>query len=301
VHVHALSLRPERSGVRAFGGLALGAVALIATLGALPSAASTSLALFPTGGSAPADQRTALDGSLRKAVSVEGDFSLLSAAETAENVEFMAEGGALCTPADVACLQKFGLVATVDLLLVTEARGRRTLDVTLRLIDVASGDVVRTIDGAVAARDAVAVAALVRRALHGQDDEPRATSEPAGARTDARPRMDEAGPAPATAPASGPAPGPAVDETEVTGRRLIGAWTAGVSGGVAVLALLGALGGEAVFWTGTGPATVRDTIVMPLAQTLWIVCAAGTAAAGVGGVLFVLDEPAASGTVPDDR
>ena len=246
---------------------------------ALPSssaAAATSLALFPAAGTASAEQRAALDAALRKALEAEDDVALLSAAETADNVKFMAEGGALCTPSDLACLQKFGLVATVDRLLVAEARGRRTLDVTLTVVDVASGEVVRTADGAVSPRDAPAIASLVRRALHGDDDE-----KPAGPS-----KLDDP-------PAAPPRllDGPVVDETELRGLQAAAAWTAGIGGGVGALGLLGALGGEAVFWTGSGTKEVRGGIVKPFAQAMWFVTMVGAAAAGVGGAIYLSEVP----------
>jgi hypothetical protein len=264
------------------------AILATALLLALPSLAATSLALFPTGGGAAADQRTALDAALRKALEADDTVTLQSASETRDNVKFMAEGGALCTPSDLDCLQKFGLVATVDQLLVAEARGRRVLEVSLSLVDVADGKIVRTVAGTLTARDSDAVNALVQRALHGEpDDDDDKDPAPAGAA--------QASPTPPAGAANG---GPAaVDAGALRGLQRAGVWTAGIGGGVAGLGLLGALGGEAVFWTGTGAADVRGGLVKPLAQTMWFVAIAGVVAAGAGGGLYL----AGSGAPPDDQ
>jgi hypothetical protein len=287
--VNALPLFSRTAAVDRRAGRAWAFVcAIVVVAVAGPSLAAPSMAVFPTGGSASAEQRSALDTALRKAVAGDGGYVLLSAAETAENVEFMAEGGALCTPSDVGCLQKFGLVATVDLLLVADARGRKTLDVTLRLVDVGSGELVRAVDGALQPRDGAAVAALVHRALQGDSN---GDGEGGRARTDDGPRVDSEDRTPANPRA------PAVDETELSGRRLAGAWAAGVGGGIGALALLGALGGEAVFWTGTGSKQTRQDVVAPFAQAMWLVTLAGAAAAGVGAALFLIEEAPASPTV----
>jgi len=250
-----------------------------AAAAAAAPAASVSTALFPTGGSASAEQRTALDAALRKALEADDDVTLLSASETAGNVKFMAEGGALCTPSDLGCLQKFGLIATVDRLVVAEARGRRTLDVTLSVVDVASGEIVHSADAALTPRDAAAVAALVRRALHGDDGD--------------KPHVSATTTEPSTTPPPAELDGPVVDETELHGLQLAGAWTAGIGGGVGALGLLGALGGEAVFWTGSGTKEVRGGIVRPFSQAMWFVAIAGAAAAGAGAGLYFAGPPAA--------
>ncbi len=276
----------------------LAAVLMLA--GATPSSAATSLAVFPSGGSAGAEARLTLDAAVRKAVGNDDAFDLLSAAETAENVEFMAESGAPCTPADVGCLQKFGLVATVDLVLVAEARGRKTLDVSFRLIDVGSGEVVRTIDGAVQPRDLAAVAKLVGRALHGDDlgddsgdDSGTESGDDSGTGSGGVSRRERAGRPSTTEGSSSTADGDHDAAAEGgPGRRTVGLWAAAVGGGVGGLALLGALGGEAVFWTGTGSKDARADLVRPFAQTMWVVMLAGAAAAGVGG------RPAAARRLP---
>jgi hypothetical protein len=236
-------------------------------------AAATSTALFPAGGSAPADQRRALDAALRKALESESGIELMSASETAENIKFMADGGALCTPTDINCLQKFGVIATVDRLLVAEARGRRALEVTLLVVDVASGSVVGRSEAALTPRDADAIVALVRRALAARGAEGPSSSRSATGATEPEP------------PAQGTSV-PAVDETELRGLQLAGAWTAGIGGAVGALGLLGALGGEAVFWTGSGSKDVRSGLVRPLAQTMWLFTIAGAVSAGVGAGLY---------------
>jgi hypothetical protein len=250
------------------------AVAVAISLAA-PAHAATTIAVLPSAGPAGAEARRGLDAALRKAVVADGEFDVLSVAETADHVATMAEFGAVCAASDTACLQKLGILASVDLLLVPEARGKRALEVKVTLLDVGDGKVVRGATGNLVPSDAADVEALVQRALHGSG----AGEEHDGARTSTStpPRALEV--------ADG------VDETELKGMQLAGAVTAGVGGGLGVVALLGALTGEALLAAGTGPKELRRT-VLPLAQVLWVVTVTGAAAAGVGAGLFVAGAPA---------
>jgi len=54
-----------------------------------------------------------------------------------------------------------------------------------------------------------------------------------------------------------------------------------------VIGLLGALGCEALYWTGTGSKEVREEIVAPLGAALWIGTIVGVVAAGAGGALYL--------------
>jgi hypothetical protein len=252
----------------------------------VPSArAATSLALLPSTGAAAAEQRRALDTALRKALQGEDDLDLQSAAETAEQIAMMAELGSSCSADDRDCLQKLGIIASVDRLLVVEARGKRTLQVKLTLLDVGDGAVLHTAEGMLVPADDGDVAALVGRLFGrgaGDDDDGQA--------------------APPTTPvpryASPPAAlDQAVDESALRGGALAGAITAGVGGGIGGLALLGALIGEGLLATDTGDRETRAGAILPTTQALWVVTLVGAATAGVGAGLLLLGPGAPA---PDD-
>ncbi|HEY1099511.1 MAG TPA: hypothetical protein VGF99_11315, partial [Myxococcota bacterium] len=172
-------------------------------------------------------------------------------------------------------------------LFVVEASGKRTLEVKITLVNVDDGEVIRTVDGDITLGESEGVAALVERAINGEP---------------AIPGILDTTPAPTTtapvepvvvAPTTGP-----VDETELSGGRLIGAVVGGVGAGVGAIGLIGALTSEAIFWTGTGPAATRRDVIAPLGAVMWVVGGVGLVAAAVGGVVFLVSAPAEDSTAP---
>jgi hypothetical protein len=259
-------------------GLVVFAVLL---LGAGRTHAATPLAVFPTSGPAGAEPRAALDAALRKAVGNDSRFALLSAQQTLDNIAFLSDGGPPCAADDVECLQKFGLVAGVDVVLVAHARGRKMLEVTLRLVDASHGRVLTTVEGTLLPRDVGAVRALVDRALDhaqgGVDPSSPSTTTP----TEGEPAIGDVG-GDGTAEKANP--------------HVAGFWLLGVGGGLGALGLFGALGGEALFWTGTGSAAWRRDVVLPATQVLWGVALVGAVAAGAGGGFLWVTRDDARGT-----
>lgn len=257
-------------------------IAVLCLLAVPAAAAAEKTAVLPTSGSADTDSRARLDVALRKALNKESSLvKLQSAKDTGGHLSSMAELGVICDNADVPCLQKLGIVAGVSRLLVVEASGKRTLDVSITFINVDEGKVIRQTTGSVVSGEAEDSAELIGRVLNGEpaipgilDTEPAATSA-----------LDA--PTAATVVVDGP-----VDETALNTTQFAGAVTAGIGGGVGVIGLLGALTSEAVFWTGTGPAATRRDVVAPLGSVMWIVSAVGVVAAAVGGIVFVAGAPA---------
>ncbi len=266
----------------------LSAVLLVLALGcvALPALAADKAAVLPTTGTADADARARLDVAVRKALAKRTDLiSLQSAKDTGSHLSSMAELGVICENDDVGCLQKLGIVAGVTRLLIVDASGKRTLDVTITTIDVDVGTILRTTKGEVVVSEAADIADLVTRALEGEPavrgildtaEQPAATSS-----------LDPV----AIVPATG-----AVDETALNDMQFAGAMIGGIGGGVFTIGLLSALAAEAIFWTGTGPAATRRDVIAPLGSVMWVVTAVGGVAAITGGIIFLVGAPPSSPT-----
>lgn len=247
------------------------------TLASAATAAPT-LALLPTTGETPRDQRTKLDAALRKALVADGSYVVQSAKDTNEQIAFMAEQGSICVSSDLPCLQKLGILCDVQYLLVPEARGDRELDVTITLLNAEDANIVRTVSGTVNLATDSAKKTLLR-ALHGGDD------------PDAPPPPTKTDPLANTTPPK-PEDGQPIDETKLNDVQFGGAAVAAVGGGLGALALLGALSCEAIFWTGTGTAATRKDVIAPMGSVLWISTIVGVATAGVGGGIFLAGAPA---------
>ncbi len=254
----------------AFSGVGVGAAR------AAPAApkAKPAVALLPTTGDAPRDQRTRLDTAVRKALVADGGYVVLGAKETAEVIALMADQGTICTATELPCLQRLGILADAELLLIPEANGERELDVTITLLTIEDATVVRTVRGPVNLATGSAQK-LTDRALHGGDDpdEVRVTPDPLAREPDR------------------PTPGEPIDETKLNDMQFAGVTVAGVGGGIGALALLGALSCEAIFWTGTGTAETRKDVIAPLGSVLWISTIAAGVVAGVGGAVFLAGAP----------
>lgn len=245
------------------------------------AARAETVALLPASGSADVDSRSRLDVQLRKAMAkVWPDLTLQSAQETGAAMSTLIDlNGEICENEDVACLSKLGILADVDTIVVVEARGRKTLDVDVTIIDVEAGTVKRQLEGDVVAGDAGSAEAFVRSAF-GNAEVPRIIETTPT--TPTRPTT----PTPELPRGEGP-----IDETKLTDLQFAGASVAAVGGGVGVLGLLGALACEAVFWTGTGSKEVRKDIVAPLGSVLWIATIVGAVGAGAGGALYLAGSP----------
>jgi len=263
----------------------LAAVIAALCLFAVPAAAAAEkTAILPTSGSADTDSRARLDVALRKALNKESSLvKLQSAKDTGGHLSSMAELGVICDNTDVACLQKLGIVAGVSRLLVVEASGKRTLDVSITFINVDEGKVIRQTTGSIVPGEAEDSAELIGRVLNGEPAIPGILD------TTTEPAPTSALDTPTAAPVVIDGP---VDETALNTTQFAGAVTAGIGGGIGVIGLLGALTSEAVFWTGTGPAATRRDVVAPLGSVMWIVTAVGVVAAAVGGIVFVAGAPA---------
>lgn len=251
------------------------AMVLVVACAAGSAAAAPTIALLPAAGSAPKEQRTKLDAALRKALINDGGYVVQAAKDTGEQIAFMAEQGTICIDSDIPCLQKLGILCDVQLLLIPEAGGERELEVTLTLLNAEDANIVRTVKGNInLATDAAKK--LTDRALHGGDD----PSEPPPVQRD--PLEKDPGPGPAEP----------VDETKLNDTQFAGVATAAVGGGLGGLALLGALGCEAIFWTGTGTADTRRDVIAPMGAVLWIATVVGVATAGAGGAVYLAGAPA---------
>ena len=252
---------------------------VVGALASVPAVAAPAIALLPTSVSAPKEQRTRLDAALRRAVVTDGGFVVQSAKDTGEQIAFMAEQGTICTSTDIPCLQKLGILCDVQMLLVAEATGDRELDVTLTLLNAEDALVVRTVKGSVnLATDAAKK--LADKALHGGDDVDVDVAPP--------PRDPSTL---AQDPTTKPPDGQPVDETQLNDLQFGGVATAAVGGGLGALSLLGALGCEAIFWTGTGTADTRRNVIAPTGAVLWVATIVGAATAGVGGAVYLAGAP----------
>lgn len=264
----------------------LGAAALACALMLSTSTAALAapaIAILPTAGDSPKDQRQKLDAALRKAVVADGSYVVQDAKETQEQIAFMAEQGTICVAGETACLQRLGILCDVQYLLIPESTGNRELTVSLTLLNAEDALVVRTVDGAVNLATNSS-AKLVDTALHG-GDEPEAPPPPPPKKVDPL----EGGPTP------GPTdPNQPVDETELNSMQFAGAATAGVAGGLGALALLSALGGEGIYWSGGGGVFNKDARIQigQVTRVLWGVTAVGLATAGVGVGVFIAGAPA---------
>lgn len=256
------------------------AVFLASALCAQGALAET-VGLLPTSGSAAIDDRAQLDVAIRKALAKLPEFTVQPAKDTGAAMSTLIDlNGEVCENEDVACLAKLCILADVQTLIVTEASGKRTLEVKLTIIDVEDGKLRRTVEGDVRQGDNGDAEALLERAFKGQDSVVRIIDK-----TPQKPKETDDGP---TFIAGGDGP---IDETKLTDMQFAGATIAGVGGGLSGLGLLGALTCEAIFWTGTGPAATRKNVVAPLGSALWVGAAVGAVAAGVGGGVFLAGAP----------
>ncbi|MDP2339578.1 MAG: hypothetical protein Q8O67_01360 [Deltaproteobacteria bacterium] len=255
---------------------------LASVVGAAGARAIPALALMPATGDAPRDQRTKLDAALRKASIADASYTLISAKEIAAQIGDLAEQGTICTSTDVPCLQRLGILLGADYLLVPQAAGERELEASIMLLGVEDDiGVVRTVTGSVNLANATAKTLLLE-ALHGKE-EPEVDPNVAD--------RDPLAPDPVKAPID--KTGDPLDETKLNDLQFAGAAVASVGGGLGVLALLGALTCEAVFWTGSGPAATRKDVVAPLGSVLWVGTIVGVAAAGAGAGVFLAGAPPA--------
>ena len=237
--------------------------------------------VLPASGSADVDSRSRLDVQLRKAITrVFPDLTVQPAKETGAAMSTLIDlNSEICENEDVACLSKLGILADVSTLVVVEASGKKTLAVDVTVIDVEAGTVKRQVEGDVVLGDAGSTDVLVRN-IFGAAEVPRILDTgPTGTTT-------PTAPAPELPRSGGP-----IDETKLTDLQFAGASVGAVGGGVAVLGLLGALGCEAIYWTGTGSKEVRADIVAPLGGALWIGTIVGAVAAGAGGALYLAGTP----------
>ena len=228
------------------------------------------IALLPAQGVAEERQRKVIDKAIRSALIAEDSLAVQPAATTRGHIKSTAELGLSCGPSDVMCLQKLGIVAEVEQVLVPEldeagADGR--LPVRLLLVDVGSGELIRAVEGSWAPRDEQALRALVGRVLYGDPE----------VQTPALPPTPEA----MTSSSSDLAP-PRAPSTLATQ----GFAAAAVGGGIAVIGFAGAVTCEALFWSGTGSANTRRDVVAPLGAVFWVTSATGLLASGVGGLLW---------------
>lgn len=260
---------------------------MLAVLAVLPltftgTARAETFAMLPTSGSADPDSRGRLDVAIRKALASHSDLKVQSAKETGGHMSTLIDlNGEVCENEDTACLSKLGILADVNTLMVVEADGKKTLEVKLILINVERGSITRTIDGTVRVGESGDVTALIDRALKGDSEVPRILDTTTTTTTSS---LDD--PPPVIPGGDGP-----IDETKLTGLQFAGASIAGVGGGLGAIGLLGALGCEAIFWTGTGPADTRKNIIAPLGAAMWVGAIVGTAAAALGGGLYLAGAP----------
>jgi hypothetical protein len=252
---------------------------LASVVGAAGAKAIPVLALLPTTGDAPRDQRTKLDAAIRKAAVADASYTLLSAKETAEQIAFMAEQATICTSTDVPCLQRLGILCGANYLLVPQAAGERELEASIMLLGVEDDiGVVRTVTGTVNLANATAKTLLLE-ALHGKEE------------PDVDPNLADRDPLAPDVVKPPETQGDPLDETKLNDLQFAGAAVASVGGGLGALALLGALSCEAIFWTGSGPADTRKNVVAPLGSVLWIGTIVGAAAAGTGAGVFLAGAP----------
>ena len=241
------------------------------------AARAEAVGVLPASGSADVDSRSRLDVQLRKAMTrVFPDIKVQPAKETGAAMSTLIDlNGEICENEDVACLSKLGILADVSSLVIVEASGKKTLAVDVTVIDVEAGTVKRHVEGDVILGDGGSADALVRN-VFGVAEVPRILDAvPTGPTT-------PTAPTPELPRGDGP-----IDETKLTDLQFAGAAVGAVGGGVAVLGLLGALGCEALYWTGTGSKEVREEIVAPFGAALWIGTIVGVVAAGAGGALYL--------------
>ncbi len=273
------SLRGLRGRV-GWATVVFGLFVLVLLVGAVGARAET-VGLLPTSGAASIDDRAQLDVAIRKALAKLPELKVQATKETGAAMSTLIDlNGEICENEDVGCLSKLGILADVETLIITEATGKRTLQVKLVIIDVENGTLRRTIEGEVRQGDNGDADALVDRAFKGQDSVVRIV--------DATPTKPKVDPTPPTFIAGGDGP---IDETKLTDMQFAGATIAGVGGGLAGLGVLGGLTCEAIFWTGTGPAATRKNVVAPLGSALWVGAIVGAVAAGVGGAVFLAGAP----------
>ena len=253
---------------------------LVVALAANVARALPVLALLPATGDGPREQRLKLDTAIRKAAGADGGYTLLTAAEIEDQITYMAEQGTICTSTDISCLRHLGILCGAGFLLVPDAQGTGELQVSLVLLGVEdSVGVVRKVEGAINLATG-SVKALTQRALRGGDD-PNAAAGELGGRD---PRPDDL--------ALKKSNLNAFDETRLNDLQFTGAAVASVGSILGALSLLGALGCEAIFWTGTGSADARKDVVAPLGAVLWVATMVGGAAAATGGGILLAGAPA---------
>jgi len=237
--------------------------------------------MLPASGAASPEARGRLDAAVRKALGGIADIKVQPAKVTGEQLSMFIDLNAeVCDNDDLICLSKLGILAEVDLLLIVEASGQRTLEVELTLVNVERSAVVRTVDGEVRVDDQPNITALVERVFQKAE-----VPTIVDVTTPTKPVTSTDTEAPVIERGDG------VDETKLNGTQFAGVTLASIGGGLAGLGLLGALSCEAIFWTGTGAAQTREDVIAPLGSALWIATIVGGVAAASGGALYLAGAP----------
>ena len=232
------------------------------------SPAAGSVMLVTAVGEATDDNKRALDVALRNAVEGEAAFTLLSAAETREQLSALADMGLICLPDDTTCFVKLGMAAGVDLVVVPEAGAAGSkLAITLRVVDVGDAKELRQVTDEVPPSDTATLAGLARRALGLEDDVKPPPGEGEG---EGEGEGDQ--PPPPPPPAAAP----------------VGLIVTGVGGALAGLALTGAVVCDLIYADviNVADAKSRRELYQPLGAALWITGAVGLGVLGSGVVLM---------------
>ncbi|MCC7074091.1 MAG: hypothetical protein IT383_22470 [Deltaproteobacteria bacterium] len=242
-------------------------VLLLSCALAQASPATGSLMLLTTVGEAPEADRRALDAALRNAVEGEPGFTLLSAAETREQLSALADMGLICMPDDATCFVKLGMAAGVDVVVVPVADGAGgTTALTLRVVDVAAAKELRQAAAELDVADQAAIARLARQGLglEGAEKPPPSEGEGEG---------EGEGDKPPPPPPGGPP---------------VGLIVTGVGGALAGLAITGAVVCDLIYADviAVADAKARRELYQPLGAALWITSAVGLGVLGSGVVLM---------------
>jgi hypothetical protein len=121
--------------------------------------------LLPAQGPADEPSRRELNKRLREALQRDETISLMDGKATADVLDDSKSMGLVCKPSDGECLIKLGVLADVAMVLVPQARGRRSLQVEVGLWEVETGAEVRHVQLELAPSDAEMVDLLVDRAF----------------------------------------------------------------------------------------------------------------------------------------
>lgn len=246
-------------------------ILLLALAQASPGA--TAVALLTAVGDAAEEQKREVDAGLREALEGEGDFSLLSAAETREQLSSLADMGLICLPEDTPCFVKLGMAAGVDLVLVpvaSEADGKG-LTVQVHVVDVAAGGQARLVSAVVRDAGKQAWARLASQALGLMPADPPPPAEGEGE------GEGEGEPPPAPA-AAGPS---------------LGVIVTGVGGALTGIGLAGALVCDLIYGDvlHVASAQTRREVIQPLGAVMWISSAVGVGVLGSGIALMLTAPP----------